>query len=129
LQIKDSAGTGNLTLAAPASVVSSRWGNNFTLVLKNDGTLLGWGHGSEQLGIGTFVGTTCGATDHLSLLPIRAAIGLDHIVAVESGPDGAIAVKDDGTVWVWGGNTNNALGVNTGGTLPVLTPMQVPGLP
>jgi len=129
LQIKDSAGTSNLTLAAPASVISSRWGNNYTLALKNDGTLLGWGYGSEQLGIGTPAGTTCGSTDHYELLPIPAAIGVDHVIAVEAGPDGGIAVKNDGTVWVWGGNTNNALGVNTGGTLPVLTPMQVPGLP
>lgn len=52
--------------------------------------------------------------------------GLSNVYKVEAGLDSACAVKNDGTVWCWGNNTEGQLG--NGNYLPTHLPQQVIGL-
>jgi alpha-tubulin suppressor-like RCC1 family protein len=75
-----------------------------TLVLKGDGTLLGWGNNySGQLGD--------------NLLPYRTApapvAGVSEIIAIVSGSSHCIAQRRDGGICVWGLNLSGQLGFNT----------------
>jgi len=59
-------------------------------------------------------------------LPARV-LGIDNVSAVAAGNGHALALRRDGTVWVWGDRTSGALGL--GDVLPTQTvPVQVPGL-
>jgi alpha-tubulin suppressor-like RCC1 family protein len=91
--------------------------NQFSLALKSDGTVWGWGRNDYgQLGIGN---TTSQNT------PIQIP-GLTHIVAIAAGYTHALALKNDGTVWAWGANKEGELGNGT--TTASNTPQQVSGL-
>ena len=41
-----------------------------------------------------------------------AAQNLSSVAAISAGDDAACALKTDGTVWCWGGNTYGQLGIN-----------------
>ena len=78
------------------------------LALKNDGTVWGWGNNeSGQLGDGT-------RTDRD--VPVQVS-GLTNVtrIAAGRGPN-SLALKSDGTVWVWG---NNCCGQAGNGAIPV----------
>ena len=70
-------------------------GENCTIALKSDGTVWAWGENdSGQLGNGTF--------DRHS--QPKQVVGLENIVDIDVSyyGDKGIALKSDGTVWVWG---------------------------
>src|ERR671938_434768 len=70
-------------------------GQNHSLALKNDGTVLAWGdNGSGQLGNGTVTSSNT---------PIQVD-DLDRVEAIASGSSYSLALKNDGTVWAWGSN-------------------------
>lgn len=99
------------------SDVSSVVGNwAYTLVLKRDGSVWGWGDNRDgQLGDGTYISR---------LKPVQI-IGLEDIQAIDARVTSAIALKKDGTVWTWGDNMFGQLGVDRdNGEVPA----QVPGL-
>lgn len=81
---------------------SSNWskiaaGSEHTLALQKDGSLWAWGANfSGQLGDGT--------STALKTLPTRAGAATDWS-ALAAGRDHSIALKVDGTLWAWGGNT------------------------
>ena len=78
-------------------------GGEHSLALKKDGTVFGWGdNGEGQLGDGT---TTNRYT------PVQVS-GIENITAITAGGDNyySIALKNDGTVWVWGDNYYGQLG-------------------
>ncbi|HBG43411.1 MAG TPA: RCC1 repeat-containing protein, partial [Firmicutes bacterium] len=54
------------------------------------------------------------------ITPVQVS-GLGNIIAITAGYSHTVALKDDGTVWAWGSNSDGELG---GGTtsLPRLTP-------
>lgn len=56
----------------------------------------------------------------------QAIPGLTNVIAIEAGGQQAMALKADGTVWVWGINHWGQLGLGHFGT--VTSPTQVPGL-
>ena len=95
-----------------------------------DGTVWAWGYNNGALGNGT-AGTGC--TDSpvpascYAATPVQAS-GLSNVVSIAAfGSGGGLAVKPDGTVWVWGPDDLGQLGQGTVvGT--ALTPVQVPGL-
>jgi alpha-tubulin suppressor-like RCC1 family protein len=83
-------------------------GANFSLALKNDGTLWAWGEGGHgQLGIHS-------NNDHTVPYQVH---GLDNVgyltdvVDVAAGQHHSLALKSDGTVYAWGGNGYGQLGI------------------
>jgi Tol biopolymer transport system component len=116
------------TISSPVAVfvkTSIAGGIEFTLAIKNDGTVWAWGSNfNGQLGNGT---TTYAATS----TPAQVS-GLVGMTAVAAGGDTSvdqghgIALKNDGTVWTWGRNLEGQLGDGT--FTNRYTPVQVSGL-
>jgi alpha-tubulin suppressor-like RCC1 family protein len=80
--------------------------------------VLSWGSNSDgQLGRGGSVGG-------FSNLPGPVA-DLTDVIALSSSQMHSLALKKDGTVWAWGGNTNDQLGNSTSG--PSTSPLRVNG--
>ena len=80
-------------------------GNKTTLAIKTDGTLWTWGQNNGgQLGDNT--------TIHKSS-PVQTVAGGTNWKQVASGSDSSLAIKTDGTLWLWGFNTDGTLGDNT----------------
>jgi alpha-tubulin suppressor-like RCC1 family protein len=89
-------------------------GMNFSMAIKADGTLWGWGTNAYgQLGDGTTVD---------KVLPIQ--IGSDtNWVSVAAGHSHSLGIKSDGTLWAWGLNDHGQLGL--GDTVTRVVPTQV----
>jgi hypothetical protein len=90
-----------------------------SLAVDGAGVVWAWGaNASGQLGNGDATGAT-------QYSPVQVP-GLSGMIAVAAGQDYSLAIKSDGTVWVWGGNENGQFGDGT--TTGSLTPVQVPWL-
>jgi len=80
-------------------------GRYHTAAIKTDGTLWTWGHNSQgQLGDGS-------SLVHRSS-PIQTVSGGTNWKLVAAGGYHTAAIKTDGTLWLWGHNTNGQLGDN-----------------
>ncbi len=85
-----------------------------TIIVKNDGTLWGWGlNGKGQLGDGT--------TENKNR-PTQIGTNTDWVSVVNSG-NRTYALKKDGTLWCWGYNEDGLLGDGTSTTRN--TPTQI----
>jgi len=83
-------------------VVDIAAGDAFTLALREDGTVWGWGSNSQgQLG--------SNATSVIQYTPVQIA-GVSGAVSVAAGANTAFAVVDDGTAVGWGANVSGSLG-------------------
>jgi alpha-tubulin suppressor-like RCC1 family protein len=105
-----------------SDIVQIDAGKDFTIALKADGTVWAWGtNTSGQLGNGS---TAMGQPFPLQ---VGASVaGFNNIIAVSAGDSHAIALKSDGTVWVWGRNSEGQLGNGTTGgnwLLPQQSPL------
>jgi alpha-tubulin suppressor-like RCC1 family protein len=95
---------------------------NFSLALKIDGTVWAWGYnGDGELGDNTKIN---------ELFPVQvhgaSNIGnLTGIISLSAGYAHILALKNDGTVWAWGDNSNGELGNNN--TVSTSIPVQVRG--
>lgn len=100
-----------------ASLPKISAGSEHMLLAKTDGTVWSWGRDQwGQLGLGAQGGTS-GTPKQISALS-----GVVSVVARESF---SMALKADGTVWVWGESSNGRMGpYNSRSTVPV----QVTGL-
>jgi len=91
------------------NVVALAAGERFSLALKSDGSVWAWGDNSQsQLGDGT---------TQSSNVPV-AVSGLGSgsgVVDIAAGINWAMALKDDGTLWVWGNGWSGALGIGVSG--------------
>jgi alpha-tubulin suppressor-like RCC1 family protein len=99
-----------------------------SLALKSDGTVWGWGNNdSGQLGetTQTQCSTGLGGSPACNTLPAQIA-GLNNAIALATGQNHSLALKNDGTVWAWGDGNSGQLG--NGGNTSSATPAQVPGL-
>lgn len=118
VQVKDPSNQGYFTNAVQVSA-----GKQFSLALKEDGSVYSWGWGDfGQLGQGI--------SNKFSKLPtaVYGAAGgsLTDIIQIASGGYHCLALKSDGTVWAWGKNENGQLGNGTTEVSGV--PVQVNGL-
>ena len=105
VQVKDAAGTGNLS-----GITAIAAGSSHSLALKNDGTVWAWGYN-------VFGGVGDNSTTQ-RLLPVQvkdaAGTGyLSGITVIQGGTYHSLALKNDGTVWAWGYNNYGQLGDNS----------------
>jgi parallel beta-helix repeat protein len=98
-----------LTPSAPlTNMVSVAAGATHTAGLKNDGTVWAWGGNNHgQLGDGT-------TTNRTKAVQVVTTGGpLTGIVEIAAGAHHTVALKNDGTVWIWGRNSTGQLGNGT----------------
>ncbi|MDN3705705.1 T9SS type A sorting domain-containing protein [Myroides ceti] len=81
-------------------------GIDHTLVLKEDGTLWGWGDG-EMIGNSTN-----------SQTPVQIGTS-DEWISMTTGSFTSAGIKSDGTLWTWGYNSNGQLGNGSTNSSPV----------
>lgn len=95
-------------------------GYRHTLILKDDGTV--WAVGGNEHGqLGNGQQSTAIAAE-----PIQVQ-GLTDVKMVSAGNNHSLALRNDGTVWAWGGNEYGQLGDDS--RKNILTPTQVKNLP
>jgi uncharacterized repeat protein (TIGR01451 family) len=94
--------------------------NYWTLALKGDGTVWGWG---EDKAGQVYDGTT----DESKILPAQV-VAVSNATAIAAGSNFGLALKGDGTVWGWGDNTFGQLGNGDVPAAPKVAPVQVKGL-
>jgi len=106
------------------NIVAISAGDAYSLALKADGTVWAWGYNlNGRLGDGT-------ETDRTTPIQVKGGESgeefLTDIVAISAGSSHSLALKADGTIWAWGGNSRGALGNGTR-TMQITTPVQVKG--
>ncbi len=98
-------------------------GAYYTLAIKSDNTLWGWGHHqSAELGIATgpyeaYFGIP---------FPVQIASLTAPVIDIACGHDHSFAITSDGVLWAWGKNENGELGLGDYETR--WFPASVPGL-
>ena len=110
--------------SSPVQIPGTAWnkvstGNFFSMATKTDGTLWSWGlNNCGLLGIGTEGAGTCRSS------PVQ--VPGTSWCNVRIGDKHTLALKTDGTLWIWGMNSYGRLGVND--SSPRSSPTQVPGI-
>jgi alpha-tubulin suppressor-like RCC1 family protein len=90
-------------------------GGYYTVALKTDGTLWGWGD--------NFYGQLGDNTGVTRSTPVTTLLGGTNWKSVAGGLYHTVAIKTDGTLWTWGRNQFGQLGINdtTNRNTPVTT--------
>jgi alpha-tubulin suppressor-like RCC1 family protein len=84
-------------------VIAISAGNAYTVALKSDGSVVAWGYNSNgQLGDGT------SGTNRLTPVPVSGLFS--WVSAIDAGGYHTVVLKNDGSVWTWGDNSNWQLG-------------------
>lgn len=84
------------------NVVALAFGPQFSLALKADGNVWAWGRNTVgELGNGTFT---------ISSPVPRKIDSLDNVVSISAGLEHSLALRNDGTVSAWGGNSSSQIG-------------------
>ncbi len=95
-------------------------GFSHSLALKSDGTVWAWGYNAYgQVGNG---GSASPVTN-----PVQVT-GLTGVTAISAGGVHSMALRNDGSIWVWGSNLAGQIGNGSAGPTPATSPFQVPGL-
>jgi len=81
-------------------------GSSYTLAIKTDGTLWGWG--------ANFLGGLGDGTTNSKSSPIQTIAGGNTWDKVSAGEIHAASIKTDGTLWLWGSGASGQLGVTAG---------------
>ncbi len=90
------------------TINKSKWskitsGQEYSLMITNDGRLFAWGRNDGQLGDGTLITRT---------EPMQIGIAIDWAY-VNSGFGHSVAIKTDGKLYAWGNNLSGQLGDST----------------
>jgi alpha-tubulin suppressor-like RCC1 family protein len=108
-QLGDGTTTGRSTpvkITGVSNVKSVAVGYDHTVVLTTDGKVYTWGNNSNgQLGDESTAGRTTPAQ--------VASTNIANIQSIDAGYKSTIALRGDGTVWMWGYNNKGQLGNNT----------------
>lgn len=101
----------NIYLTHPISDTQHDWvciaaGWNHNMAIRSNGTLWTWGYNDRgQLGNGTFISNNIDS-------PVQ--VGFDsNWKYISAGIEFSLAIKNDGTLWAWGGNNTGQLGNNS----------------
>lgn len=85
------------TKAAGTNWSQTACGLNFTMAIKTDGTLWGWGlNSSGQLGDNSIIKKSS---------PVQTVAGGTNWKQIACGSSSSVAIKKDGTLWCWGKNS------------------------
>ncbi len=107
------------TQATIADVVQIETGAFHTLALKADGTVWAWGYNdTAQLGDGTEISQPTPVQVGASVL------GFNNIIAISAGDNHSLALKADGSVWIWGSNEYGQIGNGSASSTNQLVPVQ-----
>ena len=110
--------TGPVQASGIQDVTALAGGGRHTLALRSDGTVWAWGENvSGQLGIGSF-SNPLGAPQQTT--------GISGVVSIAAGFFHSMALKGDGTAWVWGSNSFFELGNGTVTSSNVPLPLNIP---
>ena len=123
VQVVGPGGSGFLT----GVVAVSAGGNDFSLALKADGSVWGWGlNRYGQLDSYTNLGSNTAGV----LTPVQA-MNLGGVVGISAGGNHGLALESDGSVWAWGTNVWGELGnsTNLGNYTWNVPPYGVAGIP
>jgi uncharacterized repeat protein (TIGR01451 family) len=102
----------------PGGIQNVETGEDFVLALAADGTIWSWGNNTNfQLGQGTSVGQNSTP---------KQIPNFTNVTAIAAGLNHSVALKNDGSVWSWGSNSEGECGDGT--TTMHLTPSKVTGL-
>ncbi|AFC99501.1 Alpha-tubulin suppressor and related RCC1 domain-containing protein [Methanocella conradii HZ254] len=96
-----------------------------TLALKKDGTVWAWGWNQENE-LGFVSGSSVNSVKECHT-PVMVK-GVDSVVSVSTTDSNSIALRSDGTVWIWGNGQQGRLGNGALYGADSATPQQVPGL-
>ncbi len=109
-------------VTALSGLIAVGAGGDTSIALKSNGTVWTWGETSSgQLGNGTTVNNPCDCTPN----PQQSSIS--GVVQIAAGLYHNVALKSDGTVWIWGDNTYGQIGRGTSGGAKQLSPYNVGG--
>lgn len=108
-QIEETDEAGNTTtqLVDLDHIKQVSGGNDFSVALTEEGTVLAWGYGA----LGQ-IGNNAAASVSIPT-PVQ---NLENVTKIDAGGSHTLALKDDGTVWSWGLNNYGQLGINTAST-------------
>lgn len=91
--------------------------SNSSMSIKSDGTLWGWGRNdSGQVGVGNFNSSITS--------PIKMD-SIDDWKFISNSSLHSAAIKNDGSLWTWGSNSNGQLGLNNTGLASTSRPSRV----
>lgn len=97
-------------------------GESHTIVIKNNGTLWGWG--SNDFGA---IGVPNPGGDIIKSFPVQIGT-LTGWANISCGEDHTLAIRDDGTLWSWGRNNFGQLGQGLTTTTNISSPVQIGSL-
>jgi len=107
-------GTGNyINRSSPVQTISggTNWksisaGSDHSIAIKTDGTLWTWGYGLQS-------GVTGNNLRFIALSPVQTVSNVNTWKQASGGYSTTVAIKTDGTLWLWGRNSNGQLGTNS----------------
>ena len=118
VQVLGVGGSGHLT-----DVVAIAAGSVHSIALKENGTVYAWGNGDQGQ-----IGDTTSGPNRLTPVQVIGSDGISYladVVDISADSTNSIALKDDGTVYVWGDNSYSQIGNGT--TVDGFFPTQVIG--